>query len=113
MGHLEIIAIAALVGYLAHLFKPTLDNKNKLAERALDLQERQVAVQEFKAKTEEQVAQRPIPKPEPPPEDVFRSAMLESEPWAREQALKRIWELNNDLGSWDAVRRALQTSGSY
>lgn len=108
---MEILAILAVITYFGHKLLPVVDAKLKLEERKVAVQERQAAVAEHDTEIKEQVASRPIPKPEPPPEDIFRNAMLESEPWAREQALKRIWELHNDLGDWNKVRNTLLVTG--
>lgn len=44
------------------------------------------------------------PLPDPMPTDLFNMALTESEPWAREEMVKRMYELYNETHDWSKVR---------
>ena len=53
----------------------------------------------------ERLVERPSKQQTAPiPMDLVNVAALESEPWAREEALKAMTEQYAELGSWDEVR---------
>jgi len=45
-----------------------------------------------------------LPKADPMPVDMLAASLEYPDEWAREQAVSRLRELYNELGSWDAVR---------
>lgn len=75
----------------------------KLASRLLSIKERVVTVTEEQSKGTTQ----PPSKREPLPQYLWITAMSESEKWARDEALKRMYELFEEHGNWDAVSRVV------
>lgn len=66
---------------------------------------RLVAVVERRAAIAERVPVVPEPIPrEPIPADLMLGVQRESEGWARDQAMAALYEQQQELGSWDAVR---------
>jgi hypothetical protein len=54
----------------------------------------------------ERVPEAPVPlkKPESPPLDLIMEAMNEGTEWAKEDAMKKLWELYSEEQDWDRVR---------
>lgn len=78
-----------------------------LAERKFALEESKFTLEESKITTAavERKQERAQP-PEPPPTDLIEAALGEATTWAQEDALRRLYELRAELGSWDAARGA-------
>lgn len=55
---------------------------------------------------EQVVAPKSPVEPISVPPDLVEQALLESEPWAREEALTAMRELYGHVGDWNAVRRS-------
>lgn len=89
---IELLAAAIIAGSFVgalSLLRPFIDRLLKLMERRLEMDE-----QRFKSRVES----------DPIPIDLFAGAMRHSEEWAREDAIKLLYQKRAELGSWNAVR---------
>lgn len=75
--------------------------------RVLDLAERRVAAAERAAD------RPPAPPLEPVPVDLMAHAFEWGDGWARDDAIKRLQELRETAGSWDAVRTLITSHRDY
>jgi len=113
------LAILALLAFMAvMLWKPAPVLKQMLEDRALarsaelNLAERRVVVEERLAELKEREITKPAPpKPDPPPADLMQEALRESETWAQEQSIARLYELYDTLGKWELVRAVVTREG--
>jgi hypothetical protein len=88
----EVLAALLLCGTFfgtAWLVRPFADRLLKIAERRLELEEGR---------------SKRVGDTDPIPVDLFAGAMQHSESWAREDAVKLLYEKRAELGSWNAVR---------
>lgn len=83
-----LLMFATLLG-LAWMARPFADRLLKIAERRLELEESR---------------SKRVGDTDPIPVDLFAGAMQHSEAWAREDAVKLLYEKRAELGSWNAVR---------
>lgn len=97
------LSILAICGTFGWAFKSTLP----LVTRRLDLSEKELQLKERELEVHDKEVSRPAPpKPEAPPEDLMAQAMGQTAAWAREDALKRLYELYELTHDWGAVRNA-------
>lgn len=107
MQLLNTLLVLGFIAFILWRIEPYIKSVMGLAERSQALKERTL---EAKVKASEKPAP---PMPDPIPAELLVETMLESEPWAREQAQKVLHEQFRELGSWDQVRIARHLKKSY
>lgn len=90
-----VIVTAIIAGTFAWLWT----RLEPLISRLLDVTERRTVVLE-------RVPDAPPPPkaPQSPPMDMIMEAMAEGTEWAREDAIKHLWELYAEENDWERVR---------
>lgn len=63
-----------------------------------------VKILELAEKRHAVTSRPPLPRDDPPPADLLQMALGESDGWARDDALKALFEMHSDLGDWGRVR---------
>lgn len=100
MFFLSVLAVCGTFVWAVREAKPFLVRRLNLSEREIGLHERELELKDKEIS-------RPAPtKQETPPEDLMALAMGQQEAWAREDALKRLYELYELTKDWGAVRNA-------